>query len=129
MTIHAYRKYTDANISRELHLPDGATELATLDGITYVHLPANTTLPAEQPAEIEMVAAAIDAALLAAIAAASPHVRLINARVCAMIAERYSIGDEIKMLQLAPSVESTAYNDYVKSCRAWGRAKKEAIGL
>lgn len=53
----------------------------------------------------------------------------INAEVVGMIRMRYSVDDEIKMLRLAPSDESSAYNDYVEECRAWGRGEKAGLGL
>jgi hypothetical protein len=40
-----------------------------------------------------------------------------------------SQNDEIKMLRISPSEESTAYNEYVESCRAWGRTKKAKLGV
>ena len=94
-------------------------------------LPDGVTLPDGQPREI---AASIQAVILSAelrdaIKAASPHVRLINERVRTAIAERYTVGDEIKMLRLAPSAETAAYNAYVEDCRAWGRVAKANIGL
>jgi hypothetical protein len=108
------------------------TELCTLAGVTYVSLPNDAVLPADQYAEV--VASIVnpcvpDAALLADIKAASPHVALINANVARQIAERYSTGDEIKLLRTAPSEEFDVYNDFVESCRAWGRAQKAAFGL
>ena len=67
--------------------------------------------------------------LNAAIKAASPHVQLINERVVAKIREIYSLNDEIKMIRLSPSAESAAYNEYVESCRDWGRVAKANLGL
>jgi len=61
--------------------------------------------------------------------AATPAVETINAQVRAKIRERYSIEDEIKMLRLAPSPETAAWNDYVEECRQWGRAEKAKLGL
>ena len=107
------------------------TELCTIDGATYVSLPADATLPKEQPSEIaksvEMVT--LTDALRDAIKAASPHVRLINERVRDAIAERYGVSDEIKLLRTAPSAECLAYNAYAEECRAWGRAEKVKLGL
>ena len=68
-------------------------------------------------------------ALREEIKAASPHVRLINQRVQAAIAERYSITDEIKLIRTAPSPEMEAYNAYAEECRAWGRAERAKLGL
>jgi hypothetical protein len=63
------------------------------------------------------------------IKSASPHVQLINDRVVSKIREVYSLNDEIKMIRLSPSEESTAYNDYVEECRDWGRTEKARLGL
>lgn len=99
--------------------------------MTYVCLPDGASLPAEQPAEI---AASVQAVTLTdaqrdAIKAVSPHVRLINERVQAAIAERYSYADEIKLLRTAPSPEMVAYNAYAEECRAWGQVEKAKLGL
>jgi len=67
--------------------------------------------------------------LIEEIKAVSPHVQLINSRVIDMIRERYSINDEIKMLRIGPSDETSAYNDYAEAARAWGRAEKAKLGL
>lgn len=136
----SYRKYIDAHVSRTLLLPEDpgthqplGTELATLaDGTTYVALPDGMALPANQPEEIAasiVNPATPTAQQVAEIKAASPHVRLIDQRVRDRIDEQYSMSDELKMLRLAPSPETTAYNAYVESCRAWGRAEKAALGL
>ena len=136
-SIISYRKHIDSQITRELRLPESAlhqrigTELATLDGITYVSLPDGVSLPGEQPSEIvvSIQSVTLDAALRQAIAEASPHVRLICARVTEKIAEHYSLADEIKLLRTAPSAEFEAYNAYAEDCRAWGRSEKAKLGL
>ena len=137
-SIVSYRKYIDAEVTRELQLPEDTatrarlgTELATIEGVTYVTLPDGVSLPADQPAEIasSIETVALEDDLRDAIKAASPHVRLINERVQAAIAERYSTADELKLLRIAPSVEFTAYNAYAEECRAWGRAEKAKLGL
>ena len=109
-------------------------ELATLpDGRTVVALFDGHALPDNQPTaiadSIEVLANPLPDDLRSAIKMASPHVRLINSRVQAAIAERYSVGDEIKLLRTAPSDETTAYNAYAEECRAWGRAQKAELGL
>lgn len=136
-SIVSYRRFTDALITRDLRAPQGeshahlGTELCTLDGVTYVSLPDGATLPADQPAEIvdSIQAVTLTEPLRAAIKAASPHVRLINQRVIERIRERYSVDDELKLLRLAPSEESAAYNAYAEACRAWGRELKAQLGL
>lgn len=136
----AYQKFIDAVTTYTLRLPNApmgtqvAQEIATLpDGRTVVCLHAGFELPADQPAQIadsiEALPSPLPADLRDAIRAASPMVRVINARVQAAIAERYGIEDEIKLLRTAPSPEMAAYNDFVEDCRAWGRTEKAKIGL
>ncbi len=136
-SIVSYRKYIDSQVTRELRLPEDSahqrlgTELATIEGVTYVSLPDGATLPTDQPQEIgaSIATVTLTDALRDAIKAASPHVRLINVRVQAAIAERYSFADEIKLLRTAPSPECVAYNAYAEECRQWGRAEKAKLGL
>lgn len=85
--------------------------------------------PADIKASIEALPNPLPADLRDAIKTASPHVRLINGRVQAAVAERYSMADEIKLIRTAPSPEMTAYNAYAEDCRAWGRAEKAKLGL
>lgn len=134
----AYQKYIDSTITRELRLPEDAqtrlrlgAELATVDGITYVFLPAGTTLPGEQPSEIaESIRVVIlDQPLRKAIKAASPYCRLINQRVTDKIRTAYSASDEFGLLRTAPSPALEEYSAFVDSCRAWGREQKSLIGL
>ena len=111
-----------------LETEDRITELCTIDGVTYVSVPDSITLP-EQPEQITVEEVVLTEELKKAIKVASPHVQLINERVVVKIRERYSLNDEIKMIRLSPSEESTAYDDYVEECRAWGRGEKEKLGL
>lgn len=134
--IIAYRKYIDRINTRELNLPETSgqrigIELSTVDGITYVSLPDDATLPVDQPVEISSSIAPVTLtdALRAAISDASPHVRLIRAAVAEKIAERYRLTDEIKLLRTAPSAEFDTYVSYAEDCRAWGREQKAALGL
>jgi hypothetical protein len=131
-SIASYQKFITQQVTRELATPEGSTELATLDGTTYVCLPDGARLPEVQHAEIAasiVLDVELTDALRDEIKAVSPHVRLINRRVVDRLRERYSLDDEIKLIRLAPSAESSAYNDYVEECRAWGRAQKAAFGL
>ena len=134
--IYKYQKVQDAYTTHCLVEPDynlletedRITELCTIDGITYVSVPDSIILPA-QPEQITVEEVALTDELKAAIKSESPHVQLINERVVAKIRERYSLNDEIKLLRIGLSEESTAYNDYVEECRAWGRAAKARLGL
>lgn len=139
-SLHAYRKVITAINTFEIRLPESAPgqrqgqEIATLtDGRTIVCLDDGATLPAEQPAQIaasiEALPNPLPAELRAQIMDASPHARLINQRVVEKIRAEYSVDDEIKMLRIAPSAETTAWNDHVEACRAWGRAERAKLGL
>lgn len=136
-TMIAYRKSIDAYTTHTLRLPEGdrgqavGTEVATVDEVTYVSLPDGVTLPTNQPDEIaaSVKVVTLDAVLRETIANASPQVRMIRQHVAAKIADRYSVGDEIKLLRTAPSAEYEQYNAYAEDCRAWGRTQKEVLGL
>lgn len=129
-SIVAFLKASDAWTTYSLNAPEGATELCTLDGVTYTALPDGAVL-GEQPEQIAASVQVIapDIELRERICAASPHVALIRDRVAAQIAERYSITDEVKLLRTAPSAEFEAYNEYAESCRQWGRDRKAELGL
>jgi hypothetical protein len=134
--IYKYQKISDAYTTyllaepdyELLGLEDRITELCTIDGVTYISVPDGITLP-EQPEQITVEEVALTDELKAAIKSESPHVQLINERVVAKIREIYSLNDEIKMIRLSPSEESAAYNEYVESCRDWGRVAKANLGL
>jgi hypothetical protein len=134
----AYRRVSDAITTHYLRLPNApqgqqaGQELCTLaDGRTVVALFDGHVLPTDQPAAIakSIEGLTLNDALRAEIKAASPAVQLINTRVQAAIAERYSMADEIKLLRTAPSPEALAYNAYAEECRAWGRTEKAKLGL
>lgn len=133
-SIYAYRKFIDAVRTVEIRLPEDenrqriGTELATIDGETYVSIPTGYELPT-QPQEISVREIQLTPELKNEISAASPHVRLIRQKVSEKIAEQYSMGDEIKLIRTAPSAEFEAYNEYAESCRAWGREQRAALGL
>jgi len=150
MKIIAYKKYTDKSITRTLALPTDktgqmiGTELATLtDGLTYVSVPVTATLPS-QPNEIDasVKTVVLTTAQIAEIKAASPHIKLINDRVCERIRSQYTLADELKLARISigeiqksytPSsseIQATAdYQIAVEAARAWGRAEKKKIGL
>lgn len=129
-TIVSWQAAADQYTVYRLNAPEDATELCTLDGVTYTALPEGAVL-GEQP---EQIAASVEVVTLGEvlrerICAASPHVALIRERVAAMIAQRYSITDEVKLLRTAPSPEFEAYNAYAEECRQWGRDRKAELGL
>lgn len=114
-----------------LNAPEEATELCTLDGVTYVCIPNGVAIDSEQHPEVTgtMEVVELTPELQEQICNASPHVRLINKRVKDMIAEQYSIEDEIKLLRTAPSEEFDIYNEHAEACRQWGREQKALLGL
>ena len=141
-SIVAYRKAYDQWTTYQLDAPD-ATELCTLDGVTYVAVPDVAALPA-QPAQIASGVAVVvpDAVLAAAIKAASPHVQLIDQRMRDMIRAQYTLEDELKFARFGvgaamgmyqPTVdevnEMTAYGQQVESVRQWGRDERAKLGL
>lgn len=134
--IYKYQKALDQFTTHCLAEPDynlsetedRITELCTIGADTYVSVPDSIILPA-QPEEITVVEVTLTDVLIAELRAVSPHVLLINDRVVAKIRETYSLNDEIKLLRIGLSEESTAYNDYVEECRAWGWAEKAKLGL
>jgi hypothetical protein len=71
-SIVAYRKATDDYTTYSARLPEEAEELATLDGVTYVVLPDNVALPADQPQEIDFEDTIITVPLLRRLAQVSP---------------------------------------------------------
>lgn len=127
----SYQKTSDQYTTYQLNMPEGATELCTLEGVTYVVLPEGTTLPDEQPEQIvdSIQTVTMTVELREAISNASPHVRLIRQRVADKIAEAYTLTDEIKLLRTTPSAEFEVYNQYVEDCRAWGQEQKAGLGL
>lgn len=131
--LYAYTKYTTAGPNgttlRFINTQDNAaTELATVDGVSYVHVPESETMP-DQPPEIDWRPVTPDQDLMKSIRAASPNNRVINAGVVAKIRSRYSLDEEIKLLRTQPSADFDAWNQYAEECRAWGNAQKQKIGL
>lgn len=112
------------------HDAPSLTELATIDGVTYVAVPDGINLPEQAPQISKSIKeVTLNQELRNAIAAQSTHVALIRDRVVGMIRASYSVDDELKLLRTAPSAEFEAYNAYVEDCRAWGREQKALLGL
>lgn len=150
-SIVSYRKHIDSQITRELRLPASpqgmqpiGTELATIDGITYVSLPDGVTLPADQPTEIaaSIATVALDNVLREQIKTASPHCKLISQRMIDKIRDLYSIDDEMYFARIGvgaangmyvPTMDElqamTVFGEFVESIRQWGRAERAKLGL
>ena len=129
--ILSYRKSITRDTTKMLNAPEGSTELCTIEGITYVSIPSDAAIDSDQHAEVigTMEVVALDLELSEKIKAASPHVALIDKRVCEKIADLYSFTDEIKLIRTAPSPEFDAYNEHAELCRQWGREQKALLGL
>ena len=137
--IISYQKATDEFTTYTLqgpandpdnHNAPSLTELATIDGVTYVAVPDGIDLP-EQAQEIASSIEEVELTpgLREEIAALSTHVALIRERVVSRIRAQYSVDDELKLLRTAPSAEFEVYNAFVEDCRTWGREQKALLGL
>jgi hypothetical protein len=133
-SIVKYRKIIADGTTYQLAEPDyvaGADrciEIATVAGITYVAVPTTAPLPT-QPTQITVTPVTLTAAIKAKLKKASPHVKLINARVVSKIREKYSANDEIKMSWQPAGPMVDEYRTYVATCVAEGLAQKAALGL
>lgn len=125
--IISYEKIITQETTKQLDLPESATELCTIDGVTYVSVPDDVEIADNQPVTYQTVVMTDE--LRELIKSQSTHVQLIDERVKAKIAERYSITDEIKQLRSAPSDEFDVYAEYAESCRTWGQEQKSMLGL
>lgn len=125
--IVSYQKTITRDTTKQLDLPESATELCTIDGITYVSMPDDVELVSEQPVEYQE--ATLTDELRARIKSQSTHVQLIDERVKAKIAERYSLADELKEIRNSSLPSFAVYADYVEGCRQWGSEQKAALGL
>lgn len=150
-SIISYQKHIDSIRTVEIRLPEDATllqrigtELATIDGITYVSLPDGVTLPANQPEEIaaSIQTVTLTPALREAIKAASPHCQLIAQRMVEKIRALYSIDDEMYFARIGVSAANgmytptqdemqamTVFGEFVESIRQWGRDERARLGL
>jgi hypothetical protein len=126
-----YQKFITSDITVLLDAPDKSTELCTIDGVTYVSIPDEFTLSTIQPKQIKKTIAVtvITDEVIELLKSASVHVQLINERVKAKIAERYSVSDELKEIRNSSAQSFSAYADYVEECRRWGREQKALLGL
>lgn len=150
-SIVSYQKHIDSIRTVEIRLPEDATllqrigtELATIDGITYVSLPDGASLPANQPEEIaaSIQTVTLTPALREAIKAASPHCQLIAQRMVEKIRALYSIDDEMYFARIGVGAANgmytptqdemqamTVFGEFVESLRQWGREERARLGL
>lgn len=119
------------------------TELCTLDGLTYVSIPDGVALPS-QPAEIaaSIQTVTLDAVTREAIILASPHCKLIDARMRDQIRGAYPLEDELKYARIGvgaamgmyvPTSDElqamTVFGAHVEGVRQWGRDERAKLGL
>ena len=148
-TIYSYAKKQNAWTEIVMVLPDNqgsdddtrATELCTIEGVTYVAIPDSMTLP-EQPPELDIQPITLTPELKAAIRDASPHCAFIDERRAAMIRSRYTADDETGMtrmglkqsLGVAQMTDEQKrrlfeYDGWVEHCLAWAKAERAKLGL
>lgn len=112
--------------------------------MTYVSLPDGSVLPVDQPEEIAatILAVTLTEALREAIKTASPHTRLISARMIEQIRAKHSIDDEMYFSRISIGsangmydasvgelAEVAAFSAFVEGVRDWGRVQRAALGL
>jgi len=146
--IYSYIKAVDEYTEYTLRGPDsidapGITELATIDGATYVAVHDGVELPEQLP----QIAASVQPVVLTPelrerIKAASPQCRLIAQRVIDKIRARYPADEEHYLTRIAvgqlsglytPSAaeiaEVQALGTFVEEVRQWGRQQRAELGL
>lgn len=127
----------------DAHSPLG-TELATIDGVTYVSIPDLAILPVNQPTEISSSISEVTLTdtLKDAIRLVSPHTQLIAQRIIETIRSNYTIDDEMYFARIGvgasmglyvPSAqelqEMTVFGEFVETTRQWGREQRALLGL
>ena len=148
-SIFSYRKASNEWTEIVMSLPDNqgqdddirATELCTIDGITYVCVPDSMTLP-EQPPELDIKPVTLTPELKAAIRSNSTHCTFIDERRQAMIRSRYTAEDETGMtrmglkqsLGVAQMTDDQKrrlfeYDAWVEHCLAWAKGERAKLGL
>lgn len=120
------------------------TELATIDGLTYVSIPEQAVLPTNQPTEISasINEVTMTDTLKEAIRQVSPHTQLIAQRIIETIRSNYTIDDEMYFARIGvgasmglyvPSTqelqEMTVFGEFVEAARQWGRDQRALLGL
>lgn len=138
-----YTKTTDSTTTYQLALIDGWTELCTLDGDTYVHVPDTDQIvdpPAEIAASIEVVV--LDDSTRNRIITTSDHCMLIDERMRQKIRDVYDLETELKYARIGvgaamgmyqPTQDEVAgmmaFGAHVEAVRQWGRDERAKLGL
>ena len=146
MPIYSYNKIQTSgptgSVAQFVNTGDGdMQELASVDGLTYVHCPDGIAPPA-QLAEINWQLVTLTDTLREAIKAASPQCRMISDQMVSKIRASYSIDDEMYFARIGvgaangmyqPSEdelhEMTVFGAFVESVRQWGRDERAKLGL
>lgn len=150
-SIVSYRKTSDAFTTYELRVPDAqgdegevyCAELGTIDGVTYVAVPAGVTLPEQHPqVSVTLRVVTLATQLREQLKSISPHCALISERMVQKIRARYSIDDEMFFARIGVGaatgmyepteselVEMRVFGAFVEEVRQWGRAERERLGL
>ena len=148
--IYSYTKYIDKDTSKVIELPVDAdnnpvgTELATINGVTYVSIPDTDTLPTKQHSKIDasIKPVVLTPELKAAIKAESPHAKLISARIIEKIRDQYTVDHELYLARIGVGQQQGLYTPtaselkeladfgaFVEGIRAWGNAERAKLGL
>jgi hypothetical protein len=105
-------------------------ELCTVDKVTYISIPDDTAL-VKQPKEITLIPVIVTKELKKQIEEKSPHIQLIKKRTREMIAKKYSIEDELKIIRNkinGMELDKYAeYNGYVENCITKNKTKIELL--
>jgi hypothetical protein len=139
--IYSYRKTTD-EFTTYTAQGEGITELCTIDGITYISVPDDGRLSADQPEPVQLQTPVLTDVLKEQIKTASPLCQLIYTRMQAQIREKYCSEDEMYLTRISVGALSGAYTmlphepaliaeygAYIESIRQWGRNERANLGL
>ena len=117
------------------------TELATVDGVTYISLPDGEILP-EQYTELVVEPVVLTDEIRESIKANSSFCRMISEQMVMKIRERYSADDEayfsrigvgaalgVYAFQPGERDQLLTFGEFVENIRQWGRSQRASIGL
>lgn len=148
-SIVEYKKSANSHTEIVMRFPDSlgendelhCTEIATVNGITYVAVPDGIVLP-DQPPEITLKNTVMTQELKMAIRLNSPHCQFIDERRQMKIRAKYTLDDEQYMTRLAlkqslgmepmtndQKLRLREYDAYVEECLNWARDERAALGL
>lgn len=139
--IYRYQKTTD-QFTTYTAQGEGIIELCTIDNTTYISVPDDGNLLAEQPEQIQLQELILTDQLKEQIKIASPLCQLIYTRMQAKIREKYCSEDEMYFARISVGVLSgrytfqpgedaaiSEYQTFIESIRQWGRDERAVLGL